>query len=110
MRTYVDAMLRQYGQELTLRHWESGEETALKAFVQPHLKKQLHPPVSVTPLGTVSTQRWTYIGPGDTVIRPGDSLRTGTMVWSVQETHPVVCGNEILYRWALLQFEKEIAQ
>ena len=109
MRTYVDAMIRQYGQELTLRHRENGEETALKAFVQPYLKKQLHPPVAVTPLGAVSEQRWTYIGPGEAELRPGDSLRMGTMVWSIQETRPVCCGKEILYRWALLRPEKEMA-
>ena len=109
MKIYVDSILRQHGQQLTLLRRNDSKETDLRAFIQPHLKKQLHPPVTATPLGAVSEQRWTYIGPGNIDLSPGDRLRQNEAVWTVQETHTVCCSDEILYRWALLQPTKEAA-
>ena len=109
MKHYVDDMILRYGQQMRLLRRGNDEELEVTAFVQPQLKKQLHAPVSVTPLGAVSTQRWIYIGPGEVELHPGDSLGLDTTVWEVQETHPVCCGKEILYRWALLRPGKETA-
>ena len=107
MKAHVDSIIRQHGQHLILQRKSGGGTVEIQAFVQPYLKKRLHPPVTATPLGAVNEQQWTYIGNGDIDICPGDKIQQDTMVWKVQEARKVCCGDEILYRWAMLQPAKE---
>ena len=109
MKKRMEAIISQHGQSAVLVRKDSGETVELRAFLQPILKKQLHPPVAVTPLGAVSEQRWTYIGPGSIAVAPGDRLRQNDLLWVVQESRGVFCGDTLLYRWALLRPAKEAA-
>ena len=108
MTGQMDAILSRHGQSVTLRIRKTGETREIKAFLQPILKKQDHPPISATPLGAVNKQRWLYLGSGQVPIAPGDRIRQKELTLSVQETRDIFLGDELLYRWALLQPEKEV--
>lgn len=109
MKTQLDAILSRYGQNMTLTKEDSGETLAIRAFLQPVLKKQEPAPITVTPLGAVSRQRWIYIGSGDIRIRPGDRVDHELLALQVQEARAVYCGDTLLYHWALLHPRKEAA-
>jgi len=109
MRERMDSIINRHGQRAVLVRKSSGETVELRAFLQPVLKKQIHPPVTVTPLGAVSEERWTYIGMGSIGIAPGDKVRQSDQTWEVQEAREVFCGDTLLYRWALLRPAKEAA-
>ncbi len=104
----MDTILSRHGQSMTLRSRETGETREIKAFLQPILKKQEHPPISATPLGAVSRQRWLYLGSSQILIAPGDQIRQKELTLIVQETRDIFLGDKLLYRWALLQPAKEV--
>lgn len=109
MRADFESILARYGQCAQLKKHDSSEELDIHAFLQPVLKEQEHPPMAATPLGAVSRQRWVYVGSSKIDLVPGDRIHYGELSLVVQETHPLFCGDEIFYRWALLRREKEAA-
>lgn len=110
MRRQLEDVLREYGQELTVIRKKNGEETAVKAFFQPILKDREEPPVTATPLGAVSGQRWLYIGPAALELEPGDKIRFQGDQFVAQEAMTICFRWEALYGRAILRQEKETAQ
>lgn len=110
MRTRLEEMMRAYGQTVTLIPRKNGKESTFAAFLQPVLKVREAPPVAVTPLGAVNSQRWLYIGPANQEPQPGDRVRFDILYLVVQETEAVYFRGEVLYRRAMLRREKEDAE
>lgn len=110
MRRQLEGVLREYGQEVTVIRKENGEETDVRAFFQPIRKDREEPPVTATPLGAVSDQRWLYIGPAALELEPGDKLRFQGNQFVAQEAMTICFRREALYGRAILRREKETAQ
>lgn len=110
MRARLEQMMRVYGQTVILVSERSGTETVLAAFLQPVLKEREEAPVTVTPLGAVSSRRWLYVGPAGQNIRPGDRVRFGPLHLLVQESEAVYFHSGVLYHRAVLHQEKEAAE
>lgn len=110
MRAQLEGVMERYGQHVTLKRRESGAPLSLRAFLQPVLKQREPLPVSVTPLGAVSRERWLYIGPARHPLIPGDRVELGEMGLVVQESRTVFWQGGMLYCWAMLRREKEAAE
>ena len=109
MNRQLHSILSRNGQALTLTKI-TGETTVVHAFLQPIRKKQEDSPITVTPLGTVSQQRWLYIGGSEHKISPGDRIDCHGLALRVQEVQAVYLGSNILYYRALLHPAKEVIQ
>ena len=75
MKLPIAALLHRFGQELTI-HPMNGDICSCRAVLYP---LQNCSPLTASPLGAVSTQRWVYFGIqplaiGDTVLWNGDRL------------------------------------
>ena len=110
MRARFERILERYGQTAALTRRESGETVPIRAFLQPVRKRRDHPPVTATPLGAVSVQRWPYIGRGGDPLSPGDRVIWRGRTLRVQEASVVCWRDEPLYCRALLAPGKEIAE
>lgn len=104
-----ETILAQHGQNVTLEKRDTGERQEVRAFLQPILKKQEQPPVTVTPLGAVNEQRWMYIGSSQIAVVPGDRIQHNGLALIIQEARGVFLGDALLYHWALLRPAKEAA-
>lgn len=102
--------MRRYGQQVCLTRWGTGESAVLWAFLQPVLKGREELPVTATPLGPVSRQRWLYIGSGAQMVSPGDRMACGELRLVVQEAQTVYWAGEPLYCRAVLRREKEVRE
>lgn len=109
MRAKLEELMRLHGQEISVVRRESGEEAAVRGFLQPLLKEREDPPAAVTPLGAVNEQRWLYIGPAGLKLDVWDRMRCGGMRLIVQEAMTVRFREEALYCRAVLRQEKEAA-
>ena len=110
MKARFEQMASRYGQNAVLTRRETSLEEAVRAFVQPVLKRREDLPFAVTPLGAVSGQRWLYIGPGGCPLQPGDRISCGQLRLAVQEARIVSWREEPLYCWAVLRPGKEAAE
>lgn len=110
MIAQVEAIMREHGQDLTLIRGENEEETAVWAFLQPVRRKREELPVTVTPLGAVSDQRWLYIGPAAAELKPGDQIRSVDGRFAVQEAMTIRFRGDALYSRAVLRRRKERGQ
>ena len=110
MKEKLEEIMRTHGQDVTLVRRESGEEIAVLAFLQPLLKEREDLPVTATPLGAVSGQRWLYIGPAEQWFEPGDELRFDGSRFVAQEAMTICFRREALYFRAVLRQKKEKAQ
>lgn len=110
MRAKLEAIMGEHGQDLTLIRRKSGEEAAVRAFLQPFLKENEDLPVTATPLGAVSDHRWLYIGPAAVELEPGDRIRFGGSRFVVQEAMTICFRRQALYGRAVLRREKEAAR
>ena len=102
MRRRLERMMGQYGQTVTLKR-RGQEPRETRAFLQPDLKRREALPLTATPLGAVSVQRWRELAPGDRVAWGGLRL-------VVQEARAVGWRDETFYQWAVLRPEKEAAE
>ncbi len=109
MKEAIERVLSQYGQSAEVERRESGKASSARAFIQPILRQREDVPLAATPLGAVSTQRWLYIGSGDSPLAPGDRVSSGGLELVVQEARPLFCGDCLLYYWALLRRQREAA-
>ena len=109
MKEKLEEIMRTHGQELTLVRRKDGSETSFQAFLQPLLKERTEPPVTVTPLGAVSDQRWLYIGPAAQEFVPGDEIRFNGERFVAQEAMTVCFRREALYFRAVLRRKREAA-
>lgn len=106
MRRAFDRLRRRYGQSVTLARREGGEEVRTRAFLQPILRQRQKGGAAITPLGGVSEERWLYLGPGETEVRPGDAIECGGLALAVQQARAVYLGDEPIYWWATLRERK----
>ncbi len=102
-------ILARYGQSAVVEARGTGEHFPVRAFIQPSLQEREDVPLSATPLGAVSRQRWLYIGGAETPLSPGDHVVSHGLDLTVQEARPLYCGDTLLYHWALLRRRKEAA-
>lgn len=109
MRAALSSILSRYGQSAEVELRDTGEHLPVKAFLQPLLREREDAPLSVTPLGAVSGQRWLYIGGAEVPLSPGDHVTCHGLDLTVQEARPLYCGDTLLYHWALLRRRKEAA-
>lgn len=109
MNRQLQSILSRNGQLLTLTKI-NGETAVVRAFLQPIRKKQEDAPIAVTPLGSVSQQRWLYIGSSENEILSGDRVDCHDLALQVQEVQAVYLGSNILYYRALLHPRKENRQ
>ena len=109
MKEKLEEIMRTHGQELTLVRRKDGSETSIPAFLQPLLKERTEPPVTVTPLGAVSDQRWLYIGPAAQGFEPGDEVRFNGECFAAQEAMTICFRREALYFRAVLRRKREAA-
>ena len=100
MRNLLEAILRRYGQELTV----NGDST-VRAFLQPVTDHTKVSPYTVTPLGTVDDRLWIYLGTA--AINPGDIVVRGDGSFTVQNSEPVGTGTELQHWWAVLAPARE---
>ena len=107
MKARLERLMRRYGQAVCLTERETGESAVVRAFLQPILKQREDLPVTATPLGPVSRQRWLYIGSGGHPVSPGDRAVCGGLHLVVQESQSIWWRDEILYCRAVLRREKE---
>lgn len=92
------AILNRYGQKVTISGGE-GEETAVRAFLQPVLDKSREQELP-TPLGLRREDRWLYLGPPETALTAGTSaVRWQGQAYEVQSAH-LVGGS---HWWAVLR-------
>ena len=108
MRSRFEALVRQFGQDVTLEG-RDGQLRQTRAFVQPALRQRETIPASLTPLGAVSRDRWLYLGPAGEALSPGDRVSLDGLALTVQECRQVPWKNEVLYLWAVLHPRKEAA-
>lgn len=109
MRERLEGLLERYGQKALLTRREGGDAIALRAFVQPLLRQKEELPLTPTPLGAASGQRWLYIGSGRQPIAPGDQLDCGGLRLVAQESCPVRWQEEVFYWRAVLRPRREAA-
>lgn len=109
MRTRLEQAMDRYGQTVTLTPRQGGEALETRAFLQPLLRNRDDPPVTATPLGPVSGQRWLYIGRAGVGVLAGDGAAWGELRLEVQEVQAVYWRGEVLYRRAILRRKKEEA-
>jgi hypothetical protein len=100
-----EAMLSAYGQPLTLRR--GGEETPLRAFLQP-LRAQTPDPVP-SPLGLAREGKYLYLGPAAEDLAGVTEVVLGDRAFRVLRHRPVWVGAQVLYRWAILEEWEEVA-
>ena len=94
-------VLNRYGQTVTLRPARGGQETAVRAFLQPVLQRSEDQQVP-SPLGLRREDRFLYLGPMDAPLEDGDQVEWRGRRYAVQSAHPV--GPETGgHFWALLR-------
>ncbi len=109
MARRLEWLMARHGQSVCLTRQDGGGTAMVKAFLQPALAKREAPPITATPLGAASCQRWLYIGSGRQEIAPGDRAEWNGLRLAVQEARPVCWADETVYYWAILRREKEAA-
>ncbi len=110
MRAKLEEIMREDGQDLTVIRRENGESIPVRAFLQPFLKEREELPVTATPLGAVSDQRWLYIGPVLPELEPGDRIESDGGRFVAQEAMTICFRRQALYARAILRREKERAK
>lgn len=110
MRGRLERLFARWGQKARLTRPETGQRAAVRAFIQPVLKKREDLPLAATPLGAVSGKRWLYIGPCTYPLLPGDKVACGPLRLDVQEARVVSWRDAPLYCWAMLRPGREAAE
>ena len=100
MRKMVDAILRQYGTEVTIRR--DNVDQTVRCFFQPVNSTSWQSIESeATPLGEYSRGQYAYIGPAGTAVREGDTIRLGEKEYLFRRVEPYWYGNQQVYLWGL---------
>lgn len=95
MRKMMDNILRRYGIEMQLVHWD--KTMTVKAFFQSQNRAE----DKVTPLGIVPQGRYLYIGPAGQEIFEDDQLIIDGTAYLVTRAEAYRDGKGIVYRWAV---------
>ena len=104
MKTQFKRLLARWGQRAAL----NGAEATL--FLQPADGGRKTLPITATPLGAVSSERWIGWSDGDTPLVPGDEVRFAQWTLVVQQAQPFHLGDTAVYYRAVLRRRKEEAQ
>lgn len=81
-----------------------GQEQTVYAFVQPVTEKSRQELMqTIRELGTLSMQRYVYIGPPETAVYVDDVVRYAGMEYRVCRTEELRVSDGTVYMWALLR-------
>ena len=100
MHRMVDKLIKEYGTELVLTC--QGEEKTARGFfraVSSHSWQSMES--AATPLGELTRGQYTYIGPAEIAIAPGDTVTVGGQTYRFRRAEAYYYGNQILYHWGL---------
>lgn len=106
MRNWVQSVLEQYGQAVTIRT-ASGECSA-RAFLQPMAEKHEQVPETVTGIGWIDERLWLYLG--QEKVSEGDTIVWRDVRFRVRSSRPYYIGETLTHWWASLEREKEAAK
>lgn len=98
IRTW-NSILKQYGQELTLRRQDG--ETRIRAFFQPVDEKT--PGIKPTALGMAPAGKYLYLGPPEEDLSETEELEWNGRFFRVLRHRDYWLGNEMVYRWAICE-------
>lgn len=100
MVNVLERIMDRYGTAMVWHH--DGKEEALRGFFQPVTSRSWQKLLrEVTPLGSVSTGLYVYIGPMSRVIQAGDMLTLGQRSYRVRRTEIIYDRAGPAYLWAL---------
>lgn len=100
MVNVLERIMDRYGTAMVWSH--NGVEEALRGFFQPVTSRSWQKLLrEVTPLGSVSTGLYVYIGPVSREIRAGDQLVLEQRSYQVRRTEIIYDRDGPAYLWAL---------
>lgn len=100
MVNVLQRILDRYGTAMVWHH--DGVEEALRGFFQPVTSRSWQKLLrEVSPLGSVSTGLYVYIGPVSGELHAGDMLSLGQRQYQVRRTEMIYDWNGPAYLWAL---------
>lgn len=100
MRRMVNKIMGQYGTAMTLRHGD--REREVRAFFRAVNSRSWQSMEQVAlPLGEFPQGQYTYIGPEDAAVSPGDTLVLGEKQYLFRRAEPYYYGDELVYHWGL---------
>lgn len=100
MVNVLERIMDRYGTTLVWTH--DGVEEALRGFFQPVTSRSWQKLLrEVSPLGSVSTGLYVYLGPASREVQGGDMLRLGNRDYQVRRTELIYDGRGPVYLWAL---------
>lgn len=92
------AILNRYGRQVSVCN-PGQEEISVKVFLQPVLDRDTQ--MVPSPLGLRREERMLYLGPGDVMLSPGETvIREGQACYEVRSTRSMEDGHHV---WAILQ-------
>lgn len=110
MTHWVDEILRQFGQDVTLRRWdrETNEENVepVRAFLQPLKDRDELEPEWKCEIGWLDGRLWLYLGKAK--VRAGDCLEWMGMRFRVRSGRPHYLGDTLSHWRAVLEREREV--
>ena len=106
MRRDVEKVLKEYGQRVVLRR--SAEEQEVCAFLQPVVKQAETVPEEMCALGGLDRRLWVYLGQEE--VCPGEQILWGQQCFRVRSSRAFQVGEDVLYLWASLEQEREVAE
>ena len=100
MKAAVEAVLRDYGQTVTVTH--AGQSTQVRAFLQPVTSKSWQNMEHVfSGLGRVERGQYLYLGPAAQPLEQGDLLQSGGTWYVVRKAEQIAVADVGLYRWGM---------
>jgi hypothetical protein len=106
MRADVEKIMKEYGQHVTLRR--GGEARSTCAFLQPAVKQAETVPEEMCSFGALDSRRWIYLGQEE--VCPGEQILWGQQCFRVRSSRSFPVGEDVLYWWASLEQEREVAE
>ena len=106
MRRDVEKIMEEYGQSVTLRR--GAEERTVRAFLQPVVRQTERVPEEMCSLGAPDSRLWVYLGQEE--VCSGEQILWGQKCFRVRSSRDFPVGDEVLYRWASLEQEREAAE
>lgn len=102
MKTMIDRILAQYGNEMTVTHGKDIQ--TVRAFLQPVTEKSWSElRKTVQQLGQIPAERYVYIGPAEAAVCDGDTVCLGERTFLVCRSEQLSVRGQALYVWALLR-------
>ena len=106
MRTDVETIMKECGQRVILRR--GAEEKTVCSFLQPVAKQAETVPEEMCSLGGLDRRLWIYLGQEE--VCPGEQILWGQQCFRVRSSRAFPVGKDVLYWWASLEQEREVAE